>query len=151
MYKENRVMLKPYERNRRIFKDIISNKYTILDVMFISNLCRKYLWEVIYNEEMIFHYTMMYNRIKELGNNTRVVIRIKESGTDIEIYSHNGHGINMNFEKPREYKYSCISSPMKLIMIDTNASVRELANLIKTIKACKTSSLSRVSSMLENM
>ena len=125
-------MLKPYTRNKRIYDYIIRNTDEYLESMIIVQLLEHSLWEVVYDKQgTLLHFD--YIDEVELTDRVRVVVRIGEGYTELEVFSPKGYGIGDYYSNLYDYEYCSAHGKMRIIMIDIDKSADEVRDIIDKI------------------
>ena len=125
-------MLKPYTRNKRIYDYIIRNTSEYLESMIIVQLLKHSLWEVVYDKQgTLLHFD--YIDEVELTDRVRVVVRIRDRETELEVFSPKGYSIGDYFSNLYDYEYCSAMGNMRIIMIDIDKSADEVVSIIDKI------------------
>lgn len=124
-------MLKPYTRNQRIYDYIEENVCSYTEKEIIVKLLKHSLWEVVYDKQgtLGFHYI---DRI-ELADRVRVVVRILEDDTELEVFSPKGYSIGHYFRDLYDYDLCTATGRMRIIMIDIDKSADKVVDIIDKI------------------
>ena len=122
-------MLKPYIRNKRKIDKLLSEieqvhyTYRVLKHILTNNLT-----DIVYNKQV--RSNKEYKYLKEMGNNTRLVIIFdKDIDMDVSIYSSlTGEGVYVGrtrYIRLAEYDYSMTFHRCNVVMIDVNLTYTE--------------------------
>ena len=124
-------MLKPYTRNKRIYDYIIRNTSDYIESMIIIQLLKHSLWEVVYDKQG----TLSFDYIDEieLTDRVRIVVRVRDNDTELEVFSPEGYSIGDYYSNLYNYEYCCARGKMRIIMIDIDKSDEEVRNIIDKI------------------
>ena len=133
-------MLKPYTRNKREIDKLLGElEQTHCMYGVIKHILTNNLTDIVYNEQV--YSNKEYKHLKEMGNNTRLVIRTFDGEIEIEVYSpFAGEGVNVGHTRYihiTEYDYSMTFDRCNVVMIDTDLPYTETKKQIADILGYK--------------
>ena len=135
MSKEVINMLKPYIRNKRKIDKLLSEieqvQYTYrYTYRVLKHILTNNLTDIVYNKQVCSN--KEYKYLKEMGNNTRLVIRTFDREIEVDIYSSlTGEGVSVGhfgYICIAKYDYGMTFHKCNVVMVDVNLTYTEIRN-----------------------
>ena len=126
-------MLKPYIRNKRKIDKLLSEIEQVhYTYKILKNILTNNLTDIVYNKQV--HSNKEYKYLKEMGNNTRLVIRTFDREIEVDIYSSlTGEGVSIGHTRYihiANYDYGMTFHKCNVIMVDVDLTYTEIRKQI---------------------